>query len=183
MVIKIANVFKRAAFGIGVCSLVCLPGMAQEKVAEEVLVHAPVSPVRTERPLVWSVDLGFPKGLGISTLYNIQPEWAVGATASHVALWPTLGVFGRYFLEPTQSSNSSFAEWRLYTHPGVASGAYLIAPYVSTHLLYGWETRTSDGYYSHLAFGLGVGNSTNEGLLLGFLNFEVSFGGSIGIKK
>ena len=154
-----------------------LPAFAQDSASEE-----RSSEVRSERPLVWSVDFGFPKGLGISTLYNIQPEWAVGATASHVLFWPTLGVFGRYFLEP-QKISSPFAEWRLYGHPGVVGGPYLLAPYVSTHLLYGWETRAAEGHYSHFALGLGVGNSTNEGLWLGFVNFEFSFGGSVQIEK
>jgi hypothetical protein len=174
---KLSALARALALAVGILSYTLPEAFAQESVDTE-----QSAAIRMERPVVISVDFGFPKGLGLSALYNIQPEWAVGATAAHVLLWPSLGVFGRYFLEP-QKISSPFAEWRLYAHPGVVGGAYLLAPYVSTHLLYGWETRAPQGYYSHFAFGLGIGNSTTEGLLLGFVNFEFSFGGSIQIEK
>lgn len=138
--------------------------------------------VREQRPTVISVDLGFPKGLGLSVMHNLKPEWAVGASASHVLLWPSLGLFGRYYLEPEKSHHTGFAEWRVFHHPGVRPGAYVLAPHWSTHLLYGWESRSPEGFYSHMAFGMGLGNSTNEGMLLGFVNLEVAFGGSLAFE-
>lgn len=153
---------------------------ASDPVTEEV---ASDQTIRMQRPTVFSVDLGFPKGLGLSAMHNIRPEWAIGATASHVLLWPTVGVFGRYFFEANNTVNSPFAEWRVYGHPGVQNGAYLMGPHWSTHLVYGWENRSADGYYSHMALGLGIGDSTTEGMLLGFLTFEVSFGGSISTEN
>lgn len=152
--------------------------LAQEVPAEDVPENESLH-IRSERPTAISVDFGFPKGLGLSVLHNLQPEWAVGASASHVLLWPTVGLFGRYYLEPQKTHNASFTEWRVFHHPGVAPGAYVLAPYWSTHLLYGLETRSPEGSYSHIAFGMGIGNCTQENLLLGFINLEVSFGGSL----
>lgn len=154
-------------------------GSLAQELTPEAQTEAETPHIRSERPTAISVDLGFPKGLGLSVLHNIQPEWAVGASASHVLLWPTVGLFGRYYLDPQKTHNASFTEWRVFHHPGVAPGAYVLAPYWSTHLLYGLETRSAEGSYSHIAFGMGIGNSTQEGLLLGFINLEVSFGSSL----